>query len=78
MPTRRAPDLVAEPLLTTAEVAAMFRVRTQTVTRWAETGWLTSIRTPGGHYRYRASEVDELLELSTSAPGGIDGEAGQR
>src|SRR5688500_9293827 len=52
----------AEPLLTPAEVAAMFRVDPKTVTRWAKAGKLTSIRTLGGHRRYRESEVRELLK----------------
>ncbi len=39
----------------------MFRVDPKTVTRWAKAGKLTSIRTLGGHRRYRASEVHELL-----------------
>jgi excisionase family DNA binding protein len=51
-----------EPLLTPAEVAAMFRVDPKTVTRWAKAGKLSSIRTLGGHRRYRASEVRSLLE----------------
>ena len=42
-----------EALLTPAEVAAMFRVDPKTVTRWAKAGKLTSIRTLGGHRRYR-------------------------
>jgi excisionase family DNA binding protein len=48
-------------LLTPAEVAAMFRVDPKTVTRWAKAGKLTSIRTLGGHRRYRATEVEALL-----------------
>jgi len=51
----------AEPLLTPAEVATMFRVDPKTVTRWAKAGKLTSIRTLGGHRRYRESEVKALL-----------------
>jgi excisionase family DNA binding protein len=51
----------AEPLLTPSEVAAMFRVDPKTVTRWAKAGKLTSIRTLGGHRRYREAEVRELL-----------------
>jgi excisionase family DNA binding protein len=51
-----------DPLLTPAEVAAMFRVDPKTVTRWAKAGKLTSIRTLGGHRRYRESEVRALLE----------------
>ena len=44
-----------------AEVAAMFRVDPKTVTRWAKAGKLASIRTLGGHRRYRAVEVEALL-----------------
>lgn len=51
----------SEPLLTPAEVAAMFRVDPKTVTRWAKAGKLSSIRTLGGHRRYRESEVRDLL-----------------
>src|SRR3982074_804287 len=39
----------AEPLLTPAEVASMFRVDPKTVTRWAKAGKLSAIRTLGGH-----------------------------
>jgi excisionase family DNA binding protein len=56
-----------EPLLTPAEVAALFRVDPKTVTRWANSGKLTSIRTLGGHRRYLESEVRALLE-SIPAP----------
>lgn len=51
----------SEALLTPAEVAAMFRVDPKTVTRWAKAGKLTSLRTPGGHRRYREAEVRALL-----------------
>ncbi len=51
-----------EPLLTPAEVAALFRVDPKTVTRWANAGKLTSIRTLGGHRRYLESEVRSLLD----------------
>ena len=51
----------AETLLTPAEVAALFRVDPKTVTRWAKSGKLTSIRTLGGHRRYREAEVKALL-----------------
>jgi excisionase family DNA binding protein len=50
-----------EQLLTPAEVAAMFRVDPKTVTRWAKAGKLNSIRTLGGHRRYREAEVRALL-----------------
>jgi excisionase family DNA binding protein len=50
-----------EALLTPSEVATLFRVDPKTVTRWAKAGKLTSIRTLGGHRRYRESEVRALL-----------------
>jgi excisionase family DNA binding protein len=50
-----------EVLLTPAEVASLFRVDPKTVTRWAKAGKLTSIRTLGGHRRYKDSEVRALL-----------------
>jgi excisionase family DNA binding protein len=55
-----------EVLLTPSEVAALFRVDPKTVTRWAKAGKLTSIRTLGGHRRYKESEVKALLN---SLPG---------
>ena len=50
-----------ERLLTPGEVAALFRVDPKTVTRWAASGRISSIRTPGGHRRFRESEVHALL-----------------
>jgi len=61
-----------EPLLTPAEVAAMFRVDPKTVTRWAKAGKLTSIRTLGGHRRYRETEVRALLSGVPTQPGPQD------
>jgi excisionase family DNA binding protein len=37
----------------------------KTVTRWAKAGKLTSIRTLGGHRRYKDSEVKALLNTVT-------------
>jgi excisionase family DNA binding protein len=48
-------------LLTPGEVAELFRVDPRTVTRWAKAGKLATIRTLGGHRRYRAAEVEKLL-----------------
>ena len=56
-----------EVLLTPAEVASLFRVDPKTVTRWAKAGKLTSIRTLGGHRRYKESEIKSLL-TSISKP----------
>ena len=54
-----------EILLTPSEVANLFRVDPKTVTRWAKAGKLTSIRTLGGHRRYKESEVKALLITTT-------------
>lgn len=56
-----------EELLTPSEVAKLFRVDPKTVTRWAKSGKLSSIRTLGGHRRYRATEVRALLEGQQAA-----------
>ena len=56
-------------LLTPAEVAALARVDPKTVTRWAQSGKLESIRTLGGHRRYKASEVYEKLGLNAPEAG---------
>ena len=51
-------------LLTPSEVAVMFRVDPKTVTRWAHAGRISSIRTIGGHRRFRASEVQRFLDAA--------------
>jgi excisionase family DNA binding protein len=48
--------------LTPGEVAEIFRVDPKTVTRWAAAGKISAIKTPGGHRRFRESEVRALLE----------------
>lgn len=61
---------VMERLLRTGEVAVMFRVDPKTVRRWASTGKLTSILTPGGRdRRYREAEVRELIDGSDTGRG---------
>ena len=62
-----SPDIQPEsPLLTPAEVAALFRVDPKTVTRWAQQGKLPSIRTLGGHRRYRESEIQAFLHRAAT------------
>jgi excisionase family DNA binding protein len=61
-----------DDLLRPREVAEMFGVRTTTIARWAREGKLTALHTPGGHRRYRLSELRKIL---TSA--GIDAERPQ-
>ncbi len=54
--------------MTPGQVARLFGVSPKTVTRWADAGRLTPVRTLGGHRRYRASEVYRLLEGQALPP----------
>ncbi len=54
-------------LLTPSEVAEMFRVNPKTVTRWAREGRITAVRTLGGHRRFRAAEIRQLLDTVAAA-----------
>lgn len=62
--------LDGDPLLMTAEVAELFRVDPATVGRWAKEGRFPETtasgepavtRSPGNHYRFRASVVRGLV-----------------
>lgn len=57
----RKVDELGEPLLRTADVAALFQVSDRTVTNWARSGRIGSVRIPGGHWRFPRSEVRLLL-----------------
>jgi len=48
-------------LMTPAEVATLFQVHSKTVTRWGDSGHLSTVRTPGGHRRFLESEVQQFL-----------------
>ncbi|MEZ5137377.1 MAG: helix-turn-helix domain-containing protein [Acidimicrobiales bacterium] len=49
-----------EPLLTPGEVALVFDVSTKTVGRWGDRGVLPTVRTSGGHRRFRPADVEAL------------------
>jgi excisionase family DNA binding protein len=68
--TMKTSESLETRLMTPAEVAAIFRVDVKTVTRWANAGKLTSIRTLGGHRRFREHEVLGLMQ-ATLVPGPI-------
>lgn len=53
--------LTPEPLLTTAQVAAIFHVDPKTVTRWAKAGKLRAVRTIDGHRRYYEADIRAIL-----------------
>ena len=58
---RTADVMGVDPLLTPAEVASLFRVDPKTVTRWANAGKISTVRTLGGHRRFSEREVRTLL-----------------
>ena len=51
--------------LTPGEVAALFRVGPPAVVRWADSGRVESIRTPGGHRRYPSSQFAAVIAALT-------------
>lgn len=60
-----------DQLLTSHEVAAIFRVNERTVRRWHYTGQLDDcvVYTPGGHLRYKATAIRARANPQTSRPG---------
>ena len=55
------PGVAAQHTLPPVQVPAMFTATPKTVARWASSGVLSSIRTPGGHRRFREADVVALL-----------------
>jgi excisionase family DNA binding protein len=58
------PEVLKGRLLRTREVALLFQVSERAVTDWARKGRIPSVRTPGGHRRYPAEQVRDLLRSS--------------
>ena len=58
--SKAAPD--RSSYLLTAEVADILHVSPKTVSRWAKEGKLPFLRTLGGHRRYPAAEIRQLVE----------------
>jgi excisionase family DNA binding protein len=59
-------SLTSVRLLTPGQVAVIFNVDPQTVSRWNRTGRLDAVRTPGGHRRFREDDVRALLNTSAA------------
>lgn len=55
------PSGMSERLLRTCDVALLFQVSERTVSEWARRGRVPSVRTPGGHRRYPADQIRQLL-----------------
>jgi excisionase family DNA binding protein len=56
------PEALEGQLLRTADVATLFQVSERTVSEWAKRGQIPSVRTPGGHRRYPAEGIRNLLQ----------------
>jgi excisionase family DNA binding protein len=67
VPARRAAG--SEPdWLTLGQAAKFLGVAQSTIRKWSDQGRLPAFYTPGGHRRYRRSDLDAFLERS--GPGG--------
>lgn len=55
-----------EELMTPGEVARLFAVDPKTVSRWANAGKISSVKTIGGHRRFLASEIRAKLAANQS------------
>ncbi|MEV4837754.1 helix-turn-helix domain-containing protein [Nonomuraea sp. NPDC049486] len=65
MNTETAATATAERLYKRGEAAEYCRVSTRTITRWADEGKLPHVRNPGGHRRYRESDLKAVMAVKT-------------
>lgn len=57
-----------DALLTPGEVASAMRVHPKTVSRWADTGKIRFVRTPGGHRRFYAVDLFPPIPTPEETP----------
>ena len=50
------------PYLSPAQVGKLLAVSPKTVTRWAKDGKIPCIRTVGGHRRFAASDIIDIID----------------
>ena len=63
------PDAAAQPeWLTLGQAAKYLGVAQSTMRKWSDVGRVSAFYTPGGHRRYRRSDLDRFLDRS--GPGG--------
>lgn len=58
-----------EPLVTPSEVGRALKVDPRTASRWAKTGRVRSVRTPGGWYRLYRADLEAMLRGETPPRG---------
>ena len=67
-PTTRVPVPANEPdWLTLGQAAKYLGMAQSTIRKWSDNGRLPTFYTPGGHRRYRRSDLDHFLERGGSA-----------
>lgn len=49
------------------DVAHLYNVEPETVVEWARAGIIPSLRTPGGQYRFRPADMENLLHAPANA-----------
>lgn len=67
--------LADEPILSSREVALLFRVSVATVRRWATAGRLSAVRSIGGHWTFPLAGIRRELERLWNATGPIEPQA---
>jgi excisionase family DNA binding protein len=58
-----------KPTLRSGAVAERFGVDTKTVLAWVHAGKLKAVKTLGGHYRFRESDVNAAAEAQQALDG---------
>ena len=62
--TRRRPGGAQPEWLTLGQAATYVGVAQSTMRKWTDSGRVSSFKTPGGHRRYRRSDLDQFLDRS--------------
>lgn len=62
----KSKDFESEVIITPAQAGTILGVDPKTITRYALAGKLSYTRTPGGHRRYKLSDVYELRDAYSS------------
>jgi excisionase family DNA binding protein len=62
--TRRRPGGSQPEWLTLGQAATYVGVAQSTMRKWTDSGRVSSFKTPGGHRRYRRSDLDQFLDRS--------------
>ncbi len=64
---------MTEELVTVEEAAKILKVRRETIRRYIKNGHLKALTLPGGDYRLREKDIQELLSRPAREEGGNDG-----